>query len=156
MNSNKIASVIPDARSTIRNLGDRKTRRMRPLGSGPSPRRSGFGRAGGFTLRVPRNDGKIFVCVLAALTLSACSTFRPPPPPLPTTGPIAYACANGAQLMVDFESDEARVAIIGGPSMVLPRTGEGAYSNGRYALHGQGASTQWQVGRSAPVNCRGS
>jgi hypothetical protein len=135
--------VIPDARSAIRNPGDRKTRRFRPLGFG-------------FTLRVPRNDGALFVLALATLlTLSACSTLRPPPP-LPTTGPIAYACANGARLMVDFEGDEARVAIVGGPSMVLPRTNAGTYSNGRYALHGQGASAQWQVGRAAPVGCRGS
>jgi hypothetical protein len=106
-------------------------------------------------LRKPRNDGRLFVCVLAALTLSACSTFRPQPPPLPASGPIAYACANGAQLMVDFEGDEARVAIIGGPSMVLPRAGDGVYSNGRYALRGGGAAAQWEVGRSPPVSCRG-
>ena len=90
----------------------------------------------------------------AALALSACSTLRPPPP-LPLTGPIAYACANGAQLMVDFTGDEARVAIIGGPSMVLPRAGDGYYSNGRYGLRGGGAAAQWEVGRGAPVICRG-
>ncbi len=92
----------------------------------------------------------------ALLALSACSTFRPPPPPLPTTGPIAYTCANGARLMVDFEGDEARVAIIGGPSMVLPRASDGIYTNRRYTLLGQGASAQWQVGSGAPVGCRGS
>ena len=143
MRSHKTCAVIPDTRSVIRDPEDRRVRRLRPLGSG-------------FRLRRPRNDGVLFIFIIALLALSACSTFAPPPSPLPTSGPIAYACANGAQLMVDFESEEARVAIIGGPSMVLPRTGEGAYSNGRYALHGQGASAQWQVGRAAPVSCRGS
>ena len=102
--------------------------------------------------------------VAALLGLSACATYPPAGPggvpgggpPLPTSGPIAYRCANGAQLMVDFEDGEARVAIIGGPSMVLPSAGEDYYSNGRYGLRGSGASAQWEVGRSAPVNCRGS
>jgi hypothetical protein len=101
------------------------------------------------------------VLVLGALlTLAACGSVPPfgpgPPPPLPPTGPIAYRCADGTQLMVDYQGDEARVAIIGGPSMVLPRTADGAYSNGRYAVHGGGANAQWIVGRRAPVNCSGS
>jgi hypothetical protein len=58
--------------------------------------------------------------------------------------------------MVDFEGDEARVAIVGGPSMVLPSAGENYYSNGRYGIRGGGANAQWEVGRSAPVSCRGS
>jgi hypothetical protein len=71
-------------------------------------------------------------------------------------GPIAYRCANGAQLMVDIESNSARVAIIGGPSMVLPRASNGYYTNGRYGFRGGGAAAQWEVGRAAPVTCRGS
>lgn len=101
--------------------------------------------------------------VMALLGLSACASYPPPgpgepggPPALPTSGPIAYRCADGTQLMVDFEGAEARVAIIGGPSMVLPSAGDQYYSNGRYGIRGGGAVAQWEVGRRAPVNCRGS
>lgn len=105
--------------------------------------------------------------VLAALlALSACATYTPPspgmpgphgaPPPIPLDGPIAYSCADGTQLMVEAHGDQARVAIVGGPSMVLPSAGESYYSNGRYGFRGGGASAQWEVGRRAPVNCRGS
>ncbi|MEQ1707760.1 MAG: hypothetical protein ABL864_05460 [Terricaulis sp.] len=107
-----------------------------------------------------------FFAACALLALSACASYPPigpgdpgphgAPPPIPVDGPIAYRCANGAQLMVDVEGANARVAIIGGPSMVLPRTGEGVYSNGRYAFRGGGASAQWEVGAGAPVSCRGS
>jgi len=103
---------------------------------------------------------RIAAALVLILALAACETFPPsgpvgPPPPLPTTGPIAYTCDNGQQIMVDYQGDEARVAIIGGPSMVLPRAGENYYSNGRYAVRGGGAQAQWEVGRAAPVNCRG-
>ncbi|MBS0385858.1 MAG: hypothetical protein JSS00_10975 [Proteobacteria bacterium] len=81
---------------------------------------------------------------------------QPSPVPLPTNGPIAYTCSDGTQLTVDVEGSQARVAIIGGPSMVLPNTGNGAYSNGRYSFTGGGASGQWAVGSAAPVECRGS
>jgi hypothetical protein len=94
------------------------------------------------------------------LALSACTTYepgepRPGAPPLPMSGPIAYRCDNGAQLMVDFENNQARVAIVGGPSMVLPNAGPNYYSNGRYGFRGGGEAGQWEVGRAAPVNCRG-
>ncbi len=78
------------------------------------------------------------------------------PPPIPLNGPIAYRCSDGTQLMVEATGAQARVAIIGGPSMVLPNAGERYYSNGRYAFRGAGASAQWEVGRAAPVECRGS
>jgi hypothetical protein len=95
--------------------------------------------------------------VLASLVaLASCATFEPPPPDVPTSGPIAYTCADGTQLMVDYTNNEARVAIIGGPSMVLPNAGGDYYSNGRYGIRGQGAQAQWEVGRRAPVNCSGS
>jgi hypothetical protein len=104
--------------------------------------------------------------LVALLALSACATYEPPspgepgpggtPPPIPVDGPIAYRCADGTQLMVDVEGANARVAIIGGPSMVLPRASDGYYSNGRYGFRGGGASGQWEVGRSAPVSCSGS
>jgi hypothetical protein len=101
-----------------------------------------------------------------AILLSACA-YTPPigpgdpgpggaPPPIPVDGPIAYRCANGTQLMVEAHGDEARVAIVGGPSMVLPNAGSGYYSNGRYGFRGGGANAQWEVGRAAPVACRGS
>lgn len=109
---------------------------------------------------------RIKLALAAALALAACATPAPPgpgepgpgggPPPIPLTGPIAYNCANGAQLMVEANGNQARVAIIGGPSMVLPRASEGYYSNGRYGFRGGGASAQWEVGRAAPVNCTGS
>jgi hypothetical protein len=96
------------------------------------------------------------ILLLASLlALSSCATYTPPPPTLPTSGPIAYRCADGTQLMVDFEGDHVRVAVVGGPSMVLPNAGEDYYSNGRYGVRGRGASAQWEVGRSAPVSCRG-
>jgi hypothetical protein len=78
------------------------------------------------------------------------------PPPIPLDGPIAYRCSDGTQLMVEANDGQARVAIIGGPSMVLPEAGEAYYSNGRYGFRGGGDSAQWEFGRSAPVNCRGS
>ncbi|MFT3727052.1 MAG: hypothetical protein QM759_04435 [Terricaulis sp.] len=104
-----------------------------------------------------------------ASVLAACGTSgplapggilnpEPGPAPLPQSGPIAYSCADGTQLMVDVENNQARVSIIGGPSMVLPSAG-GAdapyYTNGRYGVRGTGANVQWEVGRSAPVACRG-
>lgn len=100
---------------------------------------------------------RILIAAAALTALAACSTtsFEGPPPPLPASGPIAYTCADGTQLMVDYQGDEARVAIIGGPSMVLPQAGDGYYSNGRYAVRGGGASAQWEVARRAPVTCRG-
>lgn len=101
-----------------------------------------------------------------ALMLAACGTsgggggvFGPEPgpaPPLPTSGPILYSCADGTQLQVTYRDGQALVAVIGGVSMSLPLAGNGYYSNGRYAIRGQGAQTQWEVGRAAPVACRGS
>jgi hypothetical protein len=103
---------------------------------------------------------------IALLTLAACGTTSGPgpgdpgpngmPPPIPLNGPIAYRCSDGTQLMVEATGSQARVAIIGGPSMVLPNAGDQYYSNGRYAFRGGGDAAQWEVGRAAPVNCRGS
>ena len=156
MRSNKEHFVMPDARSAIRDPGDRRPHRL-PLGSG-------------FSLREPRNDERrlrAFLAVVAlALLVAACATPPPPgpgepgpngaPPPIPLDGPIAYRCADGTQLMVDVDESSARVAIIGGPSMVLPESSEGYYTNGRYGFRGGGASGQWEVGRAAPANCTGS
>jgi hypothetical protein len=104
--------------------------------------------------------------LVALLALSACATYTPPapgepgphglPPPIPIDGPIAYRCTDGTQLMVEAHGNQARVAIVGGPSMVLPNAGESYYTNGRYGFRGGGAEAQWVVGRAAPVNCRGS
>jgi hypothetical protein len=98
--------------------------------------------------------------VALVLALSACggSGYNPLPPdrtPLPADGPIAYRCSDGTQLMVDLQGNQARVAIVGGPSMVLPNAGETYYSNGRYGFRGGGRSAQWEVGRAAPVQCQG-
>jgi hypothetical protein len=99
------------------------------------------------------------------LALAACATPPPGPgdpgpnglpPPIPMDGPIAYRCSDGTQLMVDVEGANARVAIIGGPSMVLPRASDGYYTNGRYGFRGGGSNGQWEVGRAAPVSCNGS
>lgn len=114
-----------------------------------------------------------FALGLVTLALSACASYQPLPPqpgpgpgptpgpgpapyPVPLTGQVFYQCDGGAQLAVDFENNQARIAIVGGPSMVLPSTGDQVYSNGRYALRGGGAQAQWQAGAGAPVNCRGS
>ena len=108
---------------------------------------------------------RIKLALAALLMLAACATPTPgpgepgpggTPPPSPLDGPIAYRCSDGTQLMVDVDGPNARVAIVGGPSMVLPRAGESYYSNGRYGFRGGGASGQWEVGRSAPVSCSGS
>lgn len=109
---------------------------------------------------------RILVLAALLLTVSACATYTPPvpgqpgpggaPPPIPLDGPIAYRCANGAQLIVDVEGANARVAIVGGPSMVLPRTSVGAYSNGRYSFSGGGADAQWQAAGAAATACHGS
>lgn len=106
-----------------------------------------------------------FAALATLLAASACVSPPPGPgdpgpggrpPPIPIDGPIAYRCSNGAQLMVDVDAQAARVAIIGGPSMVLPRAGDSYYSNGRYGFRGGGDAAQWEVGRAAPVSCRGS
>jgi hypothetical protein len=117
------------------------------------------------------NGWKKYAAALLLLTLAACASVpgaTPPPPgpgdpgpagrppPIPLDGPIAYRCSDGTQLMVEADGRQARVAIVGGPSMVLPSAGEGYYSNGRYGFRGGGAAGQWEVGRSAPVNCTGS
>jgi len=99
------------------------------------------------------------LCTFAA-ALAACQTgntigARGPAPPLPTDGPIIYSCANGTQLSVTFANNQAQVAVVGGYSMVLPGSGAGTYTNGRYTLTGGGADTTWAVGRSAPVTCHG-
>jgi hypothetical protein len=108
---------------------------------------------------------RVKLALAALLMLAACQTPAPgpgepgpngAPPPIPLDGPIAYTCANGTQLMVEADGRQARVAIVGGPSMVLPSAGENYYSNGRYGFRGGGATGQWEVGRSAPVNCTGS
>lgn len=92
-----------------------------------------------------------------AFALAACKT--PYKPPLPVNGPIAYSCADGAQLQVDFVGDEARIAIVGGVSLVLPNTGPPEapkYTNGRFTLTGRGASVTWSAHGGAPSPCRGS
>ncbi|HWA01858.1 MAG TPA: hypothetical protein VG841_16240 [Caulobacterales bacterium] len=98
----------------------------------------------------------------ALLLLAACETDqigeRGPAPPLPDRGPIVYTCADGTQLSVTFDNNQAQVAVIGGYSMVLPNIGTADaphYSNGRYGLVGRGAQTNWEVGRRAPTSCRG-
>ena len=108
---------------------------------------------------------RVKLALAALLLLAACASPAPDigepgpngtPPPIPLDGPIAYRCSDGTQLMVEADGRNARVAIIGGPSMVLPSAGDHYYSNGRYAFRGGGAAGQWEVGRSAPVNCTGS
>lgn len=97
--------------------------------------------------------------VIALLALTACSTVMPEPGPAPppvNAREVLYTCADGTQLTANFRGDSVAVAIIGGVSMVLPSAGSGYYSNGRYGLRGGGASAQWEVGRAAPVTCRGS
>lgn len=101
--------------------------------------------------------------IALAFALAACngggSILNPLPPepgPLPADGPIAYRCSDGTQLMVDLEDNQARVAIVGGPSMVLPNAGDAYYSNGRYGFRGGGRDAQWEVGRAAAVSCRGT
>lgn len=96
-----------------------------------------------------------------SLLVAACETMGPDagPAPLPDSGPIIYSCADGTQLEVTFEGDSARVAIVGGRSMVLPNTGTASaphYTNGRYGLRGGGRSAEWAIGRAAPTACRGS
>ena len=73
-----------------------------------------------------------------------------------STGRSCIACSNGQQIVVDIEGNNARVQIVGGPSMVLPGDGGGHYTNGRYGFRGGGASGQWEVGRAAPADCTGS
>ena len=102
--------------------------------------------------------GALAACASGPLGPGGVLNPEPGPAPLPQSGPIAYSCADGTQLMVDVENNQARVSIIGGPSMVLPSAGGGAapyYSNGRYGVRGAGANVQWEVGRSAPIACRG-
>ena len=99
---------------------------------------------------------RVFALVLL-LGLSACGGSIMAPPvnhTLPMSGPIVYSCANGAQLTVDVTDSGAQVAIVGGPSMVLPGQG-GAYSNGRYTFRGGGDSASWQTPGAAPVTCHG-
>ncbi len=98
------------------------------------------------------------VAALALLALAGCQTnpWTSDNPPLPAHGPILYSCADGTQLSVTYEGDEARVAIVGGVSMALPAAGANYYSNGRYGLRGAGAQAQWEVGRRAPTAWRGS
>lgn len=112
---------------------------------------------------------RAFLAGALLIVLSACASYsggsaplpgepgpNGTPPPIPLNGPIAYRCSDGTQLMVEAQGASARVAIVGGPSMVLPNAGEGYYSNGRYGFRGGGAAAQWEVGRAAPVSCRGS
>jgi len=111
---------------------------------------------------------RAIVAIALLIALSACVSSPGPaplpgepgpngtPPPIPLNGPIAYRCSDGTQLMVEATGSQARVAIVGGPSMVLPNAGDGYYSNGRYAFRGGGSSAQWEVGRSAAVTCTGS
>ncbi|MES1201702.1 MAG: hypothetical protein ABUS57_09685 [Pseudomonadota bacterium] len=98
----------------------------------------------------------------ALLLLASCESDemgeRGPAPPLPTSGPIVYTCADGTQLSVTFANNQAQVAVIGGVSTVLPNIGTADaphYSNGRYGLVGGGAEASWEVGRRAPTACRG-
>jgi hypothetical protein len=117
---------------------------------------------------------RIILALGALFALAACGTSAtmsnpvPPPigpgdpgpgqtpPPIPLDGPIMYSCDNGQQIVVDIDGANARVQIIGGPSMVLPGAGDQYYSNGRYGFRGGGAAGQWEVGRAAPANCTGS
>ena len=93
-----------------------------------------------------------------ALGLAGCGTTMMAPPvshQLPLHGQIVYQCDNGSQIAVDLTGNSAQVAIVGGPSMVLPNAGD-AYSNGRYTFRGGGESASWQTPGQAPVACRGS
>ncbi|MBL8550842.1 MAG: hypothetical protein JNJ73_12730 [Hyphomonadaceae bacterium] len=92
-----------------------------------------------------------------AIALSACKT--PYKAPLPLNGPIAYSCSDGTQLMADFVGDEARIAIVGGVSVVLPNAGTPEapnYTNGRYTLRGRGAAANWLSPGHSFTACRGS
>ena len=105
------------------------------------------------------------IVLATLLALSACGTPTVPGPQpgpwsggqgnVPLTGQIVYRCDNGQQLAVDFRSNGAQVAIIGGPSMVLP-SNAGGFSNGRYSLQGGGATATWDTPTTDPTTCRGS
>ena len=98
-----------------------------------------------------------------AALLGACAPTiidsGPPGPyrgPLPSDGPILYSCADGSQLTVEFDDNEARVAVVGGRSFILPKVGADYYSNGRYAFRGGGATGSWEIARRAPIPCDGA
>ncbi|MBI1251703.1 MAG: hypothetical protein GC189_09555 [Alphaproteobacteria bacterium] len=97
----------------------------------------------------------IALAILAALAACQTNPWTSDNPPLPPDGPILYSCADGTQLQVTYEGDQALVSIVGGVSMALPATGTNYYSNGRYGLRGAGAAAQWEVGRRAPTSCQG-
>ncbi|MGE3142904.1 MAG: hypothetical protein AB7L65_06255 [Hyphomonadaceae bacterium] len=96
-----------------------------------------------------------FAFVLASCAAGPLPPERGPGPPLPTSGPILYTCADGTQLQVTFQQRQALVAVVGGVSMALPVMGADYYSNGRYSIRGRGAATAWSVGRAAPIACEG-
>ncbi len=108
---------------------------------------------------------RIKLALAALLVLAACAaparkSANPAPAGAaadPLDGPIAYSCSNGAQLMVEADGTQARVAIIGGPSMVLPRAGDSAnHATAAMASAAAAPRAQWEVGRAAPVSCSGS
>lgn len=106
-----------------------------------------------------------YLAAAALLLLASCGTPTVPGPQpgpwsggagnVPLTGQIVYRCDNGQQLAVQFNQGSAQVAVIGGPSMVLPANG-GGYSNGRFTLQGGGANATWDTPTGEPTACRGS
>ncbi|MES1198541.1 MAG: hypothetical protein ABUS48_01000 [Pseudomonadota bacterium] len=139
--------------AAIRGPSQKQTRQSLSVRDPWAPAQSLLNRLGRGT---PAALGLAMLLALASCGTEVGSYGRPPP--LPATGQIVYNCADGTELAVTFANNQAQVAVVGGVSMVLPNIGTADaphYSNGRYGVVGQGAQTQWEVGRRAPVTCRG-
>lgn len=70
---------------------------------------------------------------------------------------VAFDCSDGTALSVAFGEADATLTLADGSSQVLKLVEDGKtyhYSNGRYAITGEGDTLRFAVGKKAPVDCR--
>ena len=90
--------------------------------------------------------------ILAAVALAGCASISGN-----QERRVTYACDRGADLIVVFEDEAARIVNPDGSEIVLPsrETGSGfLYESPTHSLRGRGTEAIYTIGRMAPIRCQ--
>ena len=92
------------------------------------------------------------VYLLAATALAGCASISGS-----EERRVTYGCERGADLIVVFDDEAARIVNPDGSEIVLPSRPAGSgflYETPTHSLRGQGTEAIYTIGRMAPIRCQ--
>ena len=92
------------------------------------------------------------VFVVAAVALAGCASISGS-----TERRVTFACERGADLVVVFDDEAARIVNPDGSEIVLPHRPSASgflYETPTHSLRGQGTEAIYTIGRMAPIRCQ--